>query len=751
MIMRPPHTDPTAARPPDRAVIQSSTRPLRLVIALESPISMRAFRRAVRVLCERWGGARSLIVPLAGANSIDDTWMGALRALDPDAVFVQNSTPTSRARIRGQLNAMRATPLEVSDFTSALDFGAGWSPMERATAEPEQLVSGGAQRLNNATAVEIAVLGLAGSRASETTAPEQVSPRDMREAARGPSVVQGTPVSAASFGIPGSAARRPVWWVPFFWHESNDIDVALALWNLRAVTGAIGHGGLPELKDVLARVPPRATGSRIEIVSLGPLPKRAKTAVASIVARGAKVTLYRDYRWPRRPNRGFVFGYGAEVDDALIVDGVFEIPLRPPRNMRPDAATETFGRAGAYAIEMDIELPRHGGKRTSLPPRSGLRNLATRVAVERLPQQLSGLAVQSRVLSDGSTALIARTVRFAKSARLRVPSLTEAMTSLGAPVSFALSDKGLYSRWISGRMGGLGGIHELMTDPRSEVLMAEFRVRHDGRRIEGGYRRSLTADEMRAVFTEARKRKALPNRIRGGWTDEDWLAAWLASLVGAGVLQLGVRVRCEECRQGSFITIGNVGQTFACPRCENVESTPAMPHLGYKLAEAAHLFLEHHSDLDALALAALHRRAEIGFSYDFEHDVTWSAGSQNEFDFCAVIDGRLMVGESKTGGSLDERSAKVLKRVARTLQPDGVVIASDNECQGGCGEDCGAPRDLWDTSDTALASGGGALGPRDHMLALRADLAAAGTKVIVLCRGDLYGPFLPVLQRTIFL
>lgn len=742
-----------AVRPPDRAVVQSSIRPLRLVVALESPVSGRAFRRAVRLLCGRWGGAKSLIVPLSGGNSIDTKWLDAIRALDPDLIFVQNSTADSRARILGQLKGIRATPLEVADLSASFNFGPGWYPMDLATAEPAISVFAGADRLAAASPLEVGVLGLSVIREPEVPSADYVSPKEIRATVLGPSVVRGSPVAAAAFGIAGSNARRPIWWLPFLWHERDDLRTAMSLWNLRAVVGAVGHGGIDQLSELLDRIPARASLSRFEVLSLRPLPTSAKKLLKPIIARGAKSALYSDYRWPRRPNRGFVIGYGAEIDDAAVMDGVLEIPLRPPPNLRADAGADVLGSGGAYGVELELELPRNGGKRASLPPRSELRNLMTRgVPTERLPQQLSRLAVQSRVLSDGSTALVARRMRFAKSIVLRVPTLAEALNPLGTPVRFALSDKGLYSRWVATRLRGLSGLHSLLTDPRSAVLVSEFRIRHDGKRIEGSYRRSLTADEMRAAFTEARQKKLLANRITGGATDEEWLALWLSSLVADGVLQLGIRVRCDECRQGSFITVGNFGQTFRCPRCDYVTSTPAMPNVGYRLAEAAHLFLEQHSDLDALALAALHRRAEIGYSYDFEHDVMWTADSQNEFDFAAVIDGRLVIGESKTGGRLDESSAKVLKRIAKTLQADAVVIAGDRSCEGGCGPSCGGQRDIWETSDTALPSGGGGSpGPREHMVALRADLAPSKVKVIVLCRGDLFGPFVSSSRRTIYL
>jgi hypothetical protein len=689
-----------------------------------------------------------LIVELSSPSAIERSWLPAVRALDPDVVYVQRSSASSRRAIRRQLDKAATTPLEVSEFTANLSFGSGWNPTELIAAIPDVVISASADRIGSPTPLEVAVLGLRTQELADAAGSEVRAPAEIRNAASGLSVVPGSPVASVATGIAGSSLRRPPWWLPFLFHDEQGVEDALALWNLRAVAGAVGHGGLDALRDLVDRTPARFA-RRIEVLSRQPLPPSASAILATVVASGAQVRLFEEYRWPRRPNRAVVIGANTDVDDSPIVEGTFEIPLRPAAQVR---SSSVMGDAAAYVVELDIELPRHGGKRTSMPPRSQLRNLVARGApAERFPQVLSRLAVQSRVQSDGSTALIARTLRLVKTATLRVPSLTEAMTILAAPVSFALSDKGRYSRWVSARLGGLAGIHRLMTDPRSEVLVREFQLRHDGKRIVGGYRRNMTADDMRAVFTKARAEKRLANRVRGGQTDRQWLELWVESLVAAGFLQLGIRIKCEECRQGSLVTVGNFGETYACPRCGYISPTPAMPVVAYRLAEAAHLFLSQRSDLDALALGALHRRSDAGFSYEFEHDVFWKPGSQNEFDFAAVVDGRIFIGESKTGGGFDESSARVLKRIAKTIKPAAVVVASDAQCAGGCTDECWSNREIWGSSDTSLPTGGGGSpGPREVMNDLRTDLKSQGTRALVLCRGDLYGPFVPDTERMVY-
>jgi hypothetical protein len=371
--------------------------------------------------------------------------------------------------------------------------------------------------------------------------------------------------------------------------------------------------------------------------------------------RNTRVTSFADFKWPRRPNRGLVIGSNVEFDDAPVVESTVEIPLRPPAGASLDA-TRSGTQRTAYAVEVDLELPRSAGKMLSLPPRGELRNLLLRPAPgEQLIQRLSRLGVQSRVALDGSSVLVVRPVRFARSTLLALPTMTDVLSRLGKPVQFSLSDKGHYSRWVSVRLGGIVGMHELLTDPRSAIVMREFQIRHDGKRIEGSYRRSQTATEIRAVFTEARKRGDLPARIRGGEPDEKWMKTWLARLVESGVLRVGIRDKCVDCRQGGFIALGEFGETYTCPRCGYLARTPSMPTVAYRLSEAAHLFLTQRSDLTVLAIASLSRRAEYAFSYDFEHDIRWGPASQNEFDFVAM----LMVASSLGRAKLRESSIAI--------------------------------------------------------------------------------------------
>ena len=271
---------------------------------------------------------------------------------------------------------------------------------------------------------------------------------------------------------------------------------------------------------------------------------------------------------------------------------------------------------------------------------------------------------------------------------------------------------------------------------RSRVVLDAFRSHHvTGRRPTGAYRRFMTFDEMRDQIRAQRRAGHIPPRSQG-LSDEEWLKTWLQQQVALGVLRLGLWARCYECRAGSFLSLSSFADTFVCPRCGASAETPAVPRFGYQLAEVADLFFANDCDITALAVAALARRSQGGYSFDLDHTVAGPRRLRNELDFFAVIDGGLYVGESKKNGAFDANDISVLRRVALATRARAVVLATGTECDGGCGPHCVRDFRVRDaSSDTSLP-----IGARARATDLRTALAPA-CDVIVLCRGDLHGPF----------
>lgn len=718
----------------DRVICQTASRPLRLAVVVESD-HVAVFRRVVRMLCSVWGGTNSIIITGSEAEPIHPRWHRTIRAFDPDAILFQ---ATRRPKRRGReiltlAEQLDGTPIWVSELRDGLELQLGWWPVRSVHVDPSPTSLSSADRIPGATPIEVAVLGLAGASLSRAEQRRGES-KELRDVAATTSLVAGSPAGQAGIGVARLRARTAVT-APFLYYTAPSVETARLLWNLRALHGAVVHGGDWALA-AHANLLRRAGRDRLQVVHATPLTSDAH-AVLTSVAR-AIVTPVSRAPWPRRWYRPLGGGADSEIEEVPLVDGIAQIPRRPPAVRTPHGTVEISETRGVYALEVDLMLA-GTGRRVSLPPRSGLTNALVTRSTALMPTRLFGFTTASRV-SQGPTVVVAvRPGRWGRTIPLRVPGVTEVFNRIADSVEFELSDKGHFARWLADRLQGLSGIHALMTDPRGGVLMKEFLLHHSGGASTGAYRRSLNVVEMRSVFRRERQAGNLPRRMSP--PDEDWLDAWLEWLMRAGVLKLGIRAKCSECLWGSLITLGHFSETFSCPRCGAAHLVPANPTLAYHLAEAAHQFLANRADVTALALGALQRRSRVSFSADFDHAVTLSSGGKREIDFLAVMDGNVVIGEAKATGKFNVEDFALMRRLAASVRPRLIVLATDTECEGGCGQACGGSRMLGASSDSALPKGSAAApGPRERLVDLRNDVWKYRTHVVALCRGEMSRP-----------
>ncbi len=727
---------PVAHAGPGRLVIQTSRRPLKAVVVLRNP-SRRAFRKAVRLLCSLWGGANSLIVARGADAVIDPKWLPAVRAFDPDYVLFEPAPGSTAAAIRKILNEIQGTPIWISPLSDPIQLQLGWAPVGAVAVEPPEAAPNTADRLAHPTPVEVAVLGVGG------VVDRSVRPQDLRNDAASASLVRASPAARAALGI-NRIRTGPSFTAPFVYYRSSTVAAALVVWNLRALRGSLVHGGDVSLSGFLANL--GRTRRSIEVVAVEELTQDAENAVVDSATR-VSVRPLSSLTWPRRWYRPLGAGADSEIEDVPIFEGVAQLPRRPPRVRTRRGEVEIAESRGVYAMDVDLMLPGED-RRISLPPRSSLNDVV--VARQQSPilsTRLSAVTVKSRVSQDGSSVVAVRPARWSRSIPLRIPQMTEVLNRIAPEFRFAASDKGHYARWLMNRLEGLGEVHELLTDKRGGALMQEFLKHHAGQEMRSTYRRSMTFGEMRDVFRRLRAVRTLPRRSVP--KDEIWLTNWLEWLVHSRVLQLGIRVKCAECLWGSLIPLGQFGETFTCPRCATADITPATPTFAYRLAEAAHQFLGHRSDVTALALATLQGRSRATFTGDFDHEVELPSGELREADIFAVMDGEIAIGESKTNGRFDAGDFKLLRQLAGKVRPRFVVLAIDRECDGGCGTRCRSSLKTA-SSDTALPSGSPKTpGSRERMLRLRSDLRGDRTQVVVLCRGALTAPIRRVIGEFV--
>jgi len=161
-------------------------------------------------------------------------------------------------------------------------------------------------------------------------------------------------------------------------------------------------------------------------------------------------------------------------------------------------------------------------------------------------------------------------------------------------------------------------------------------------------------------------------------------------LLTLNALRQGFLLYCARCRAYDFYRIDQVGSTFECHACGHASSLTRgqwykqdpEPHWYYALDQVVRDLLVNHGDVPILATAGLSQRAS-SLLWCPELEITDAAGSV-EIDICAVIDGRIVIGEAKSNNTLrgdkgTEEVAKWIAHAAQLLSADEIVLATSEE------------------------------------------------------------------------
>jgi hypothetical protein len=170
--------------------------------------------------------------------------------------------------------------------------------------------------------------------------------------------------------------------------------------------------------------------------------------------------------------------------------------------------------------------------------------------------------------------------------------------------------------------------------------------------------------------------------------DHAELVAFVDSCLHLGVLRRGLSLACDHCSNFGWYDADDVGQTVRCARCRTehvidsavVRGGGSEPTWYYGLAEVVYQARRHSFNVPLLALDEVATKAQsvIGMT---DHKVVF-ADDEVEIDLWAVIDGRIVIGEAKTGRELESsaadrrKKAERLRRAADDLTADTLVLAT---------------------------------------------------------------------------
>ncbi len=272
--------------------------------------------------------------------------------------------------------------------------------------------------------------------------------------------------------------------------------------------------------------------------------------------------------------------------------------------------------------------------------------------------------------------------------RLRIPSDLEIMQEVfGAARYYAqYSAWGDYIRESIAKFGSLDETDKFLLDGRFQPV---FRKSVDSTKNKPG-----VFDE--GVFLNERLPRLLDWRsIQKIIQDPDTCAQFIDELGGKGILERGYLFRCEYCRNSEWYPMTRVDETFFCVRCgksqrwskKHWKEPIEEPHLYYKMDQIVFQALRQEMIPVIHCLQKL-RKDSSSFLVVPGIELRRNLNQEQpdlEIDICAVIDGRLVLGEVTVKATLDHARSPQSRRICRwaelsaRIRPAKFVFATSKE------------------------------------------------------------------------
>jgi hypothetical protein len=156
-----------------------------------------------------------------------------------------------------------------------------------------------------------------------------------------------------------------------------------------------------------------------------------------------------------------------------------------------------------------------------------------------------------------------------------------------------------------------------------------------------------------------------------------------------GLLRRGLSLACEQCSHFGWYDANDVGQAFRCWRCRTetvidshvVRGGGSEPTWYHGLAEVVYQARRANFNVPVLALQKLagNARSILGMT---DHEVLFPDDDKVEIDLWGIIDGKIILGEAKSGNELEasdrkrRKKASRLRRAADAFTADTLVLAT---------------------------------------------------------------------------
>lgn len=238
-----------------------------------------------------------------------------------------------------------------------------------------------------------------------------------------------------------------------------------------------------------------------------------------------------------------------------------------------------------------------------------------------------------------------------------------------------LSDKGNFARDFISKFGSLEDAAVFLRDRPSRSVLEKFldKTPNKGGVVDQGV---LLKDDRRYLDFQAMQ------KLTG---EESRSVELIDHLTRRTVFHRGFIFKCDRCRNAEWYDVEEVGQSFECKRCSQQQviqlqhwRQPSEPRWYFKLDEVAYHALNGGVVATILSLEALRRKTRDTFLFIPEFELRRSPDNQKpdmELDFACNRDGKLILGEARSGGRLGGSAAEEENKLGHYKEAAAAILA----------------------------------------------------------------------------
>lgn len=217
--------------------------------------------------------------------------------------------------------------------------------------------------------------------------------------------------------------------------------------------------------------------------------------------------------------------------------------------------------------------------------------------------------------------------------------------------SIESSDKGKYMKYSIGLFGSINAIAEILkNDEVCNALKCFSDHTEPGlRKHKGIYGIKLKS----GVYLNY-------NDFRSFFKDEKFARECMNNFIHRNILSRGFIFKCEQCDNSGWYNISSVTETFVCSRCDHKQiylpthwRENDEPTFYYRLNEMFYQGFSNNMKEPLLGLVHLQSSSLRSFFYEAELnvlDLSLEGKKKMELDMVCLVDGKLWIGEGKSGG-----------------------------------------------------------------------------------------------------